>query len=113
MLGLLTNFWLYALCMGLIGVVMSVFNAPMMATLQTNVDGSYMGRVFSVLAMMGSLMMPLGMVIWGPLSDVVEIEWLLIVSGVFLSLLGFMFVIDKTLLKAGAPLQKESESNKH
>ena len=104
-LGFITNFWLYLLCMGLIGVVMNLFNPPMMATLQTNVDGAYMGRVFSVLLMMGSLMMPLGMVLWGPLGDVVDIGWLLIGTGAFIFFMGFVFMFDKTLLKAGAPKQ--------
>ena len=102
-LGLVTNFWVYLLIMGFLGIVMNMFNPPMMATLQTNVDSEYMGRVFSVLMMMGSLMMPLGMVLWGPLGDVVDIGWLLVVSGVFLFLMGFTFVFDKTLLAAGAP----------
>ena len=105
-LGLITDFWLYLLCMGLIGVVMNLFNPPMMATLQTNVDGAYMGRVFSALMMMGGLMMPLGMVLWGPLGDVVDIGWLLLGTGAFIFLMGFVFMFDKALLEAGAPLDK-------
>ena len=106
-LGLITNFWVYLLCTGLIGIVMNLFNPPMMATLQTNVDGEYMGRVFSVLMMMSSVMMPLGMVLWGPLGDVVDISWLLIGTGVFVFLMGFVFVIDKTLLESGGPKPAE------
>lgn len=105
-LGLITHFGLYLLCMGLTGVVMNLFNAPMMATLQTNVDGAYMGRVFSVLAMMSSVMMPLGMVLWGPLSDKVAIDWLLIGTGFVIFLMGLVFTFDKTLLKAGMPAQQ-------
>lgn len=104
-LGLITNFWLYLLCMGMSGLVMNIFNAPMMATLQSNVDGAYMGRVFSVLAMMSNLMMPLGMMLWGPLGDVVPIGWLLVGTGASVFLMGFVFMFDKTLLKAGAPMQ--------
>jgi len=105
-LGLLTNFWLYLVCMCLTGLVMGLFNAPMMATLQSNVDPAYMGRVFSILAMISSLMMPLGMVVWGPLGDKVAIDWLLVGTGGFLFLGGFIFVFDKTLLKAGAPIKR-------
>lgn len=108
-LGLLTNFWLYLLCMGLIGVVMNFFNPPMNATLQSNVDGAYMGRVFSVLTMMSSVMMPLGMVIWGPLADKVAIDWLLIGTGIFVAMMGFVFIFDKTLLKAGMPIPKADD----
>jgi len=108
-LGLIGNFWLYLACMCMTGVVMSLFNAPMTAALQTNVDAMYMGRVFSVLAMMGSVMMPLGMVLWGPLSDVVAIDWLLVGTGVSIFLMGFVFVFDKTLLKAGAPARQSAD----
>lgn len=109
-LGLITNFWIYLLCMGLIGLVMNLFNPPMMATLQTNVDGAFMGRVFSVLTMMSSVMMPLGMVLWGPLADVVAIDWLLIGTGAVVFLMGFIFMFDKVLLKAGMPVQGEQEN---
>jgi len=110
-LGLLTNFWLYLLGMGFIGIVVNLFNAPMMAALQTNVDGEYMGRVFSVLTMMSSVMMPLGMVLWGPLSDVVAIAWLLIGTGAVLFLMGFMFMFDRVLLASGAAKTEMSGGN--
>jgi len=108
-LGLIGNFWLYLVCMGLTGLVMSIFNAPMMATMQTNVESAYMGRVFSVLTMMGSVMMPLGMMLWGPVSDVVAIDWLLIGTGAFIFFMGFAFMFDKTLLNAGAPVQSSED----
>jgi len=101
-LGLIPDFWMYVLCIGITGLFMSIFNAPLMATLQTNIDSAYMGRVMSVLAMMGSLMMPLGMVLWGPLSDLVAIDWLLVGTGTAIFLASAVFVFDKTLLKAGA-----------
>ena len=80
---------------------LNLFNPPMMAALQTSIDAEYMGRVFSVLNMMGSVMMPLGMVLWGPLGDVVAIGWLLIGTGAVIFFMGFVFLLDTTLLKAG------------
>jgi DHA3 family macrolide efflux protein-like MFS transporter len=100
-LGIFENFWLYLACMGFIGLIMNLFNAPMMAALQTNVDAAYMGRVFSVLTMMSSVMMPLGMVLWGPLSDYVAIDYLMIGTGIVVFLMGFIFIFDKVLLAAG------------
>ena len=103
MLGILTNFWWYLTCMWITGLVMSMFNAPLMAMIQTNVEAAYMGRVFSVLTMISSLMMPLGMILWGPLGDAVAIDWLLIGTGLSMFLMGFIFIFDKTLLRAGEP----------
>ena len=104
-LGLIMNYWVYLLCMGMLGLVMNLFNPPMMAMLQTNVDAAYMGRVFSVLLMMGSLMMPLGMMVWGPLGNAVDIGWILMGTGVFIFIMGFVFIFDKTLVKAGKQIQ--------
>jgi len=107
-LGLITNFWAYLVCMCFNGLVLNLFNAPLMATLQTRVDGAYMGRVFSVMAMMGNVMMPLGMVLWGPLVEwrVATIDELLIGTGAVVFMMLFFFIFDKTLLKAGEPVQE-------
>jgi DHA3 family macrolide efflux protein-like MFS transporter len=108
-LGLLSSFWLYLASMLGIGVFLNIFNPAMMATLQVNVDQAYMGRVFSLLAMASSLMMPLGMLLWGPLSDRVAIDWLLIGTGIALTLFGLVFIADKTILAAGAAAGAEEE----
>lgn len=100
-LGLWEHFLPYLTCMGLLGVTMSVFNALLMTVLQTKVDVDYMGRVFSVLTMISSLVMPAGMLIWGPLADVVRIDWLLLITGVGFFLIGIPFIVSKTLREAG------------
>ena len=100
-LGVASNFWFYLLCMGLVGLFMSMFSAPMMATMQANVESEYMGRVFSALAMTSSLTAPLGMAIWGPLGDVVSLNWIILGTGISLFALGFVFLFDKVLLEAG------------
>lgn len=81
-LGLVTNFWIYIVIMGLSGVFMAIFNPPMMTIMQTNIEANYMGRVFSLLTMISSVTMPLGMVLWGPLSDIIKIDWLLLGTGI-------------------------------
>ena len=105
-LGFVGNFWLFLLCMGIVGIFMSMRSAPAMAMLQSNVEPANMGRFFSALQMMGSIAMPIGMFIWGPLGDVVDIEWLLIGTGAFIVLLGIVCMFDKTMLTAG--LTKET-----
>ena len=100
-LGLLGYFSLYLVCMGLTGFFMPAFNAPLMTILQVRVEAEYMGRVFSVLAMLSSIMMPLGMTAWGPLADIVLIDWLLIFSGVGIIVTGTFFITNRTLNEAG------------
>jgi DHA3 family macrolide efflux protein-like MFS transporter len=100
-IGLFNNFWLYTMCMVLAGLFVSARGAPGMSMLQLNITGKYMGRCMSVLMMIATLFVQLGMMLWGPLSDIVEIEWLLVGSGIFMVLMGFVMSLDKDLNKAG------------
>jgi DHA3 family macrolide efflux protein-like MFS transporter len=60
-----------------------------------------MGRVLSAFTMISSTMMPLGMVVFGPVADTVSIEILLIGTGIVVSLLCIPMVASKTLREAG------------
>lgn len=100
-LGLAPTFWLYTFFMGLIGIVMPVFNTPSTVLLQEKVEPDFLGRVFGVLGMISSSMMPLGMLIFGPIADIIEIEWLLIGTGVVIFIQGWFMLKNKVLLEAG------------
>ena len=75
--------------------------------LQEKVDENYLGRIFGVFGMISTSMMPIGMLIFGPLADVVKIEWLLVGTGLFMLVLTVFFVRNKRLVEAGMPLQEE------
>jgi DHA3 family macrolide efflux protein-like MFS transporter len=100
-LGLATNFWFYLAIMAMIGITMPIFNTPLMVLLQTNVDPAYMGRVFSVITMVSGVMMPLGMLVFGPVADIVAIDVLLIGTGIALVLLAVPFGTNKALREIG------------
>ena len=107
-LGIIPVFWIYLIFMGIVGVAMPMFNTPSTVLLQEKVEGDYLGRVFGVLGMISTSMMPLGMLIFGPISDIIEIEWLLIGTGILMFIQGFFLVGSKVLLEAGKPVVKES-----
>jgi DHA3 family macrolide efflux protein-like MFS transporter len=100
-LGLAGNFWIYLGIMAVIGITMPLFNTPIAVLLQTTVEPAYMGRVFSVIGMVSTGMMPLGMLIFGPLADTVAIDVLLIGTGIALALLAIPFFANKTLREIG------------
>jgi MFS transporter, DHA3 family, macrolide efflux protein len=85
-----------------------IFNTPSTVLLQEKVEGDYLGRVFGVLGMISNFMMPLGMLIFGPIADIIDIEWLLIGTGLLMFIQGFFLVGSKVLLEAGKPVVKES-----
>jgi DHA3 family macrolide efflux protein-like MFS transporter len=74
-----------------------------MVLLQTTVETAFMGRVLSVFTMISSTMMPLGMIVFGPVADTVSINILLVVTGVIITLLAIPLIRSKTLREAGKP----------
>lgn len=86
-LGLAPSFWIYLILIGISGIGIALFDIPTIVIVQETVEATYMGRVLGVATMISSSMMPLGMLLFGPLSDWVSIEILLILTGVMTILL--------------------------
>lgn len=100
-LGIPMNFFIYLTFMGIFGVAMPIFNTPTTVLLQEKIEEDYLGRVFGVMGMISTSMMPIGMLIFGPISDMIKIEWLLLGTGAFMILLSILLGKDKVLLHAG------------
>ncbi len=58
--------------------------------------------------MISSIMMPFGMLVFGPMSDFIRIEWLLLGTGTFIVAVSFLFVRNKVLIEAGNSLVKDN-----
>ncbi len=99
--GIIPNFWLYLGTMIFCGCTMPFYNTPSMTLIQIKIPPNLMGRVFSVIAVINGIAMPIGMVLFGPLSDIVKIELLLIITGILLIAGGFVLCKRKELIKAG------------
>jgi len=102
-LGLTPLFWLYLVIMVTFGVSWPIFNAPAMVLLQQKVDSDYLGRVFGVLGMITSVMMPIGMLVFGPMADLIKVEWLLIGTGILMFVQGLFMWGNRVIIQAGKP----------
>lgn len=100
-LGSVPNFWIYLFFMDVFGVAMPILNTPATVLLQEKIEEDYLGRVFGVMGMISTSMMPIGMLIFGPLADMVKIEWLLIGTGAFIMCLSLLLVKNHVLIEAG------------
>ncbi|MFV0343723.1 MAG: MFS transporter [Anaerocolumna sp.] len=100
-LGIIPVFWIYLLFMGIVGFGMPLFNTPFTVLLQQKVKEDYMGRVFGVFGMLSSSIMPLAMLVYGPLADLIKIEWILVVTGILILIQCFFMVRNKTLQEVG------------
>ena len=91
-LGTMPFFLLYLLCNGMIGITSPCYNGPMTVTIQEKVAPEMHGRVFSFMQIAASCSLPLGMVLFGPLADVFEVQKILAAAGVmvvFISALAY------------------------
>jgi len=96
-LGLSSNFYLYLGIMFLAGIPMPMLNVPTTTLLQETVDPDMQGRVFGVMQLITSAVMPLGMLVFGPLADVITVEVLLVVSSALMVIPGLWMLVDKCL----------------
>lgn len=109
-LGIIPFFWIYLVFMALFGLAMPIFNTPTTVLLQEKIEEGFLGRVFGVMGMISTSMMPIGMLIFGPLADFIDIEWLLLGTGAFIIILSFFLGRDKVLIEAGKPTSTVQES---
>jgi MFS transporter, DHA3 family, macrolide efflux protein len=100
-LGIIPNFWLYNIVMAIVGIAMPMMNTPSTVLLQQKVEEEFLGRVFGVLSMISSSMMPLGMLVFGPMSDYVKIEWMLIGTGILMVVETGFLLGNKVLIEIG------------
>lgn len=100
-LGAKVIFPLYLFIMFIIGVSVIFCNSASTVFLQKRVKEEYYGRVFGVMGMLSTSMFPLGMLVFGPLADVISIEWILIGTGLIVTFEAFIMIRDKELIQAG------------
>jgi len=95
--GVWTNFIPYLACMAICGIIFPYLNAPCMTLIQEKTAPDYLGRVLSVFTMIGSLAFPFGILFFGPLADIINLNYILIGTGTVTLLLGILYFVSKTL----------------
>ncbi|MEK6796552.1 MAG: MFS transporter [Spirochaetota bacterium] len=104
-LGLPIHFGVYCVFMGITGIALAFFNTPSAVYIQERVPTDYLGRVFSISTMLFTSMMPIGMLLFGPLAEIVRIEWMLIATGLGMLVLIAVMCTDRTLVRSGMPVR--------
>jgi len=100
-IGFTNVFWLFAVLMFFIGFTIPVVQTAVFTLVQEKVEPAMMGRVFSLLNVMFSGFMPLGMVIFGPLADVIRIQTMVIVCAVPIILLAMNLLLPRSFYREG------------
>lgn len=89
-LGMIPEFFLYLICNMIIGITAPCYNTPITVTIQERVSPEMYGRIFSYMQIATSCVLPLGMILFGPLADIVQIQWILISNGVIIVIISLL-----------------------
>jgi DHA3 family macrolide efflux protein-like MFS transporter len=72
------------------GFMLPIVNGPLMATLQATVDRDMQGRVFTLVTSIATAMTPLGLIIAGPIADLIGVRAWYIIGGVICTSMGIL-----------------------
>ncbi len=86
-LGIAGNFYLYLFIMLLYGVALTMVQTTVTTILQEHTEERMQGRVFGLQSTVYSGFLPLGMAVFGPLADLIPLQWIMIASGIPLILM--------------------------
>ena len=80
-MGLTKNFILYLFLMFFYGIALTAVQTSITTLLQEKTEPAIQGRVFGLFSTMYAGFLPLGMLLFGPLADLVPLQWLMAGSG--------------------------------
>ena len=100
-LGLVTQYWMFVALIFFISFSIPIIQTTTMTMLQEKVQIEMQGRIFSLLNAIFSGIMPLGMILFGVLADIVSINYLIIPAGAILLLIGIGIPLFKSFYKEG------------
>jgi DHA3 family macrolide efflux protein-like MFS transporter len=90
-------FWLAAAGFALAMLMLPMINGPIQAVTQAAVAPEVQGRVFSLMSTGTQLAMPIGLMVAGPVSDAIGIQFWFILGGVVMGLSGLIGFITPAL----------------
>lgn len=100
-LGLVTKYWMFVALIFFISFSIPIIQTTTMTMLQEKVQVEMQGRIFSLLNAIFSGLMPLGMIFFGVLADIISINYLIIPAGAILLLIGIGIPLFKSFYKEG------------
>jgi DHA3 family macrolide efflux protein-like MFS transporter len=89
------SFWTMA------GFFIALSSPIIAALIQEKVDPLFIGRIFSVFGLIQLVSLPLGMLLFGPLSDQVDISNIILIAGCIMVVLAIIPLSMKNFLKHG------------
>lgn len=95
-IGVVPTFLLFLILVALSGIFVPFMTVSSTVIIQESVEEGMLGRVFSVFQIVLTAVMPLGTLVFGPLSDYVSIQMLCIITGILMLIVGVATYFNKT-----------------
>ncbi len=102
-MGLVLNFPVYLILMAVYGIALTMVQTACTTLLQEHTAMEMQGRIFGLFGAMFSGFLPLGMAVFGPLSDLVSMRILMVASGVLLLVIAAWIVLNRKFYHHGKP----------
>jgi len=96
-MGVIDSFIVYLLLMAIYGIALTMVQTSITTIIQENTEESMQGKIFGFLNAMYSGCLPIGMAVFGPLSDVVSLRLLMIITGSLMAIIAFFVNYDKSI----------------
>jgi DHA3 family macrolide efflux protein-like MFS transporter len=100
-MGAIKSFPVYLALMVIYGIALTMVQTAVTTLIQEKSEASMQGRVFGFLSAMYSGCLPIGMAVFGPLSDVMPMRLLMIVTGGAMLILAGILRLDKGVYGKG------------
>lgn len=91
LMGIAWNFPLYLIVGGISGFFLPPMSTAQTVHIQEITEPEVLGRVFSIVQLISASAVPVAILLFGPLADVVSVESILIVTGLLLAVVGLLY----------------------
>ncbi|MCI9978396.1 MFS transporter [Clostridioides difficile] len=108
-LGLVTHAWQFFIFMFFTNFSIPIIQASAMTMLQEHVEPQMQGRVLSLPIIIYTGFIPLGMMVFGPMADILSINTLIIIAGIMLLFFALSIPYSKQFYNQGIFKSKESK----
>ena len=96
-MGVSPYFIIYLLMMFVYSIAITMIQTAATTIIQEKVESSMVGRVFGLMGAMYSGFLPVGMIAFGPLADVIPLQWIIVGSGIALALVAIYLQLKSKL----------------
>lgn len=96
-MGVSSYFILYLVMMFVYCIALTMIQTATTTIIQEKADSSMQGRVFGLMGAMYSGFLPVGMAIFGPLADMLPLQWIMVCTGIALALVAVYLRVKSKL----------------